>query len=483
MMSNFLAAVAATENDGQLYQNALRLCYNKELMKKNERYIVKIEDYTDEGFGVARVDGYVLFVPGTVAGEEAEILVVKAGKNFGYGKLLRLIEASPHRVEPDCLLGTRCGGCAFWHLSYEEELRLKAARIGAQLRRIGGVDVEVSPIIGAPEQTEYRNKAQFPIRQVKGKPQGGFYAAGSHGVVSGAPCAIQPKVFNDLLEWTLGFMELHGLSAYEEQGYTGLVRHLYLRRGEATGEILVCLVVNQKTFPLKRQFAEELIAAFPDVKTVAINYNDRNTNVVLGKRTEIVTGPGYIEDLLLGKRYRIAPQSFYQVNRRQTERLYQKAIDLAELTGKERVLDLYCGIGTIGLSLAEQCKELVGVEIIPEAIENAKENARLNGVENAEFFCADAKEAAARFAAEGKKFDVIIVDPPRKGCDPGTLEAIREMAPQKLVYVSCNAATLARDLKILEEKGFKTQSATPVDLFPRTHHCEVVAQLHSDINP
>lgn len=449
-------------------------------MKKNEKYIVKIEDYTDEGFGVARVDGYVLFVPGTVAGEEAEILVVKAGKSFGYGKLLRLIEPSPHRVEPGCALGVRCGGCAFWHLSYAEELRLKAARVQAQLQRIGGLDLAVSPPIGAPEQTGYRNKAQFPIRQIKGKPQGGFYAAGSHGVVSGAPCAIQPVVFNEILEWTLCFMEKHGISAYEEQGYTGLVRHLYLRRGEATGEILACLVVNKKSFPLKKQFAEELTAAFPEVKTVSVNYNDRNTNVVLGKVTETVLGPGYIEDILLGKRYRIAPRAFYQVNRRQTEVLYQKAIDLADLKGDERVLDLYCGIGTIGLSLAEQCRELVGVEIVPEAIENAKENARLNSVKNAEFFCADAKEAAARFAAEGRQFDVIIVDPPRKGCDPGTLEAIRQMAPQKLVYVSCNAATLARDLKILEENGFKTVSATPVDLFPRTHHCEVVCSLQKE---
>lgn len=446
-------------------------------MKKNEKYIVKIEDYTDEGFGVARVNGYVLFVPGTVAGEEVEVLVVKAGKSFGYGKLLRVLTPSPYRVEPDCALGNRCGGCAFWHLSYPEELRLKAMRVQTQLKRIGGLDLEISPPIGAAEQIGYRNKAQYPIRQVGGKPQGGFYAAGSHGVVSGAPCAIQPMIFNHILEWTLGFMQRHGLTAYEEQRYSGIVRHLYLRRGEATGELLVCLVVNSKKFALKEQFAKELTAAFPAVRTVAINYNDRNTNVVLGKVTQTVWGPGYIEDILLGKRYRIAPQSFYQVNRRQTEVLYSKAIELAALTGTERVLDLYCGIGTIGLSLAEQCKELVGVEIVPQAIENAKENAKINGIKNAEFFCADAKEAAERFASEGRQFDVIIVDPPRKGCDPATLDAIRQMAPGRLVYVSCNAATLARDLKILEETGFQTISATPVDLFPRTHHCECVALL------
>ncbi len=446
-------------------------------MKKNDLLKIYIEDYTEEGFGIGRVDGYVLFVPGTIAGEEAEVLVVKAGKRFGYGKLLRLLKASPYRVESACPLGSRCGGCAFWHLSYEEEVRLKGARVQAQLERIGGLSLKISTPIAAEKQTAYRNKAQYPIRRIKGKPQGGFYAPGSHGIVSGAPCAIQPPIFNAILEWTLSFMEKHHLSAYEEQGYTGLVRHLYLRRGEATGEIMVCLVVNATEFPLKNAFAAELTADFPMVRTVAINYNDRNTNVVLGKRTETVFGPGHIEDILLGKRYRIAPQSFYQVNRAQTEVLYRKVMELADLKGEEQVLDLYCGIGTIGLSLAEQCKALVGVEIVPQAIENAKENAKRNHVANAEFFCADAKEAAAKFAKEGRRFDVIIVDPPRKGCDQATLDAIAEMAPQKLIYVSCNSATLARDLKILEQKGFSTQSATPVDLFPRTHHVETVALL------
>ncbi len=449
-------------------------------MKKNTVLKVYIEDYTEEGFGIAKPEGYVLFIPGTVAGEEAEVLVVKAGKTFGYAKVLKLLKTSPHRVEPECPLGNRCGGCAFWHLSYEEELRLKAARVQAQIQRIGGLDLQCQPPIGAPTPFGYRNKAQFPIRQVKGKPCAGFYAAGSHGIVSGAPCAIQPPIFNEILQWVLAYMEDHRIPAYEEERYTGLVRHLYLRRGEATEEILACLIVNAKDFPAKKAFAEALATAFPAIRTVAINYNDRNTNVVLGKVTETVYGPGYIEDLLLGKRYRIAPQSFYQVNRTQTEVLYQKAIELAALSGQERVLDLYCGIGTIGLSLADRCKELVGVEIVPQAIENAKCNAERNGVQNAAFFCADAKEAAARFAAEGKHFDVIIVDPPRKGCDRQTLDAIARMAPERLVYVSCNPATLARDLKILKELGFEAKSATPVDLFPRTHHVETVALLERE---
>lgn len=452
-------------------------------MKKNDRLIVKIEDYTEEGFGVAKPEGYVLFIPGTIAGEEAEVLVVKAGKTFGYGKLLKLLTPSPQRITPDCAVAARCGGCAFRHLSYEEELRLKGAKVQAQIKRIGGLELTVSPTLGAAEQRGYRNKAQFPIRQIKGKPQGGFYANGSHNIIPGAPCAIQPAIFNELLDWLLAFMEQNRIPAYEEQGYTGVVRHLYLRYGAASGEILFCPVINGTDFPLKQRLAAELTAAFPQVRTVAINYNDRNTNVVLGKRTETVFGPGYIEDILLGKRYRIAPQSFYQVNHDQTELLYRKAIEQAALTGEERVLDLYCGIGTIGLSLAEHCKELVGVEIVPEAIENAKENARLNGIRNAEFFCADAGQAASRFAAEGKQFDVIIVDPPRKGCDQATLDAIEQMAPKRLVYVSCNPATLARDLKILETKGFHTQSVTPVDLFPRTHHVETVVRLsRSDMN-
>ncbi len=446
-------------------------------MKKNTILTVKIEDYTDEGYGVARADGYVLFIPDTIAGEDAEILVVKAGKSFGYGKLLRLITPSPHRITPDCPLAARCGGCAFRHLSYQEELRLKGAKVQAQIRRIGGIDLTVCPTIGADTQTAYRNKAQFPIRQVKGKPQGGFYANGSHNIIAGAPCVIQPPIFNEILGWFSAFMDRNDISAYEEQTYTGTVRHLYLRYGAATGEILVCPIINGADFPLKHEFAKELTAAFPAVRTVAVNYNERNTNVVLGKRTETLIGPGYIEDILLGNRYRIAPQSFYQVNHAQTERLYRKAIKAANLTGEERVLDLYCGIGTIGLSLADRCKELVGVELVPQAIENAKENARINGISNAEFFCADAGEAAARFAAEGKRFDVIFVDPPRKGCDQTTLDAIGQMAPERLVYVSCNPATLARDLKILEQKGFRTQNVTPVDLFPRTHHVESVALL------
>ncbi len=445
-------------------------------MKKNEKVIVKIEDYTDEGFGVARHEGYVLFIPGTVAGEEAEVLVVKAGKSFGYGKVLRFLKTAPCRVEPECALARRCGGCAFWHLSYEEEVRLKAHRVVNHLKRIGGIEAELSPILAAKSQKEYRNKAQFPIRQIKGEPQGGFYAAGSHGVVSGAPCSIQPALFNDLLEWTLAFMKKEGIPAYEEMGYTGLVRHLYLRMGAGTGQVMVCLVVNGKDFSKKKPFAQEMAKAFPMVKTVCINYNDRNTNVVLGQRTETVLGEGYIEDLLLGKRYRISPKAFYQVNRAQTQVLYSKVMELLELSGKERLLDLYCGIGTIGLSMAEQVKELIGVEIVPEAIENAKENAKLNGITNAEFFCADAKEAAARFAQEGKKFDCIVVDPPRKGCDVQTLEAIREMAPEKLVYVSCNSATLARDLKVLAE-DYEIKNVTPVDLFPRTHHVECCVLL------
>lgn len=446
-------------------------------MKKNDILTVTIEDYTEEGFGVARADGFVLFIPNTIAGEVAEVLVVKVGKTFGYAKVLKLLTRSPHRVESECPLGNRCGGCAFWHLSYEEELRLKAHRVQAQLQRIGGLSLQCDEPIGAPTPFGYRNKAQYPIRQVKGEPQAGFYAAGSHGIVSGAPCAIQPPIFNEILDATLQFMKEHRIPAYEEQHYSGLVRHLYLRRGEATEEILACLVVNAQDFPLKREFAETLQKQFPEIKTVCINYNDKNTNVVLGKRTETVAGEGYIEDILLGKRYRIAPQSFYQVNRTQTEALYKKAIELADLSGKERVLDLYCGIGTIGLSLAERCRELVGVEIVPQAIENAKINAQINGVENAEFFCADAGTAAQKFAQEGKQFDVIIVDPPRKGCDQKTLDAIVQMAPPTLVYISCNPATLARDLKILEESGFETVSATPVDLFPRTHHCECAALL------
>ena len=438
---------------------------------------MKIEDYTAEGFGSARHEGYVLFIPGTIAGETVEALVVKAGKRYGYGKALQIMEKSPARREPLCPLGQRCGGCAFWHLSYEEELRLKAEGVRSKLLRIAGLTPPMEPICGAEEQTGYRNKAQYPIRMVGGRPQGGFYAAGSHGVVAGGPCAIQPVLFNRILQWMLAYMEDRNLTAYEEAGCTGLVRHLYLRRGEATGEVMACLVVNSRTFLGRQAFAAAITAAFPEIRTVAVNYNDRNTNVVLGPRTEILAGPGYIEDVLLEKRFRIAPQAFYQVNRKQTEVLYRKVRELAALSGRERVLDLYCGIGTIGLTLAGGCRALTGVEIVPEAIENAKENARLNGIGNARFICADAQAAAARFAADGERFDLILVDPPRRGCDAAALAAILQMRPEKLIYVSCNAATLARDLKQLQEGGYQVRRVVPVDLFPRTPHVETVVML------
>ena len=369
-------------------------------MKKNEILSVKIEDYTEEGFGVARASGYVLFVPGAVAGEKALVRVVKAGKNFGYAKLLELQETAPERIAPDCDLAGRCGGCAFRHVTYKEELRLKEERVRQSICRIGGLDVPVLPILAAAETERYRNKAQFPIRALRGVPCGGFYAPGSHGVVSGDDCRIQPAIFHEILRWVLDYMQKKDLPAYDEASGKGLIRHLYLREAQNGAQIMVCPVVNGNDFPLKESFAAEIAAAFPPIAAVAVNYNPKNTNVVLGERTETVFGTGYIEDVLCGKQFRIAPESFYQVNRAQTEILYRKAAEFADLREGDHLLDLYCGIGSVGLTMARAETRLTGVEIVPAAVENAKTNARLNGFENARFICADAGAAAARFAAE-----------------------------------------------------------------------------------
>lgn len=443
---------------------------------KNDQLIVTIEDYSNEGHGVARVDGYVLFIPGAAVGETLKVHVLKVGRSFGYAKIMEIHKPSPDRIPCDCAQAVRCGGCAFRHIRYEAELRHKASKVENALRRIGGIDSPpMRPIIAAQNVTGYRNKAQYPIRKENGRTVAGFYAAGSHRIIESERCLLQPDVFDKLLSFTLDFMERHDLSAYDEQTGTGLVRHLYLRRGEKSGEIMVCLVLNGSSLP--DEFLPSLLSAFPQVKCVCINENRKKTNVILGENTHFLTERTYILDTLLGKEFAISPASFYQVNPAQTEPLYQKAAQLAEIDESQTVLDLYCGIGTIGICTGANAKELVGIEIVPQAVENAIQNAKRNHLENTRYLCADAKNGAARLIAEGYHFDTVIIDPPRKGCDRETLEALITLAPKKLVYISCDPATLARDVSLLTQSGFTLQSVTPVDLFPRTTHVECVALL------
>ena len=446
------------------------------MIRKNDRIEVTIEDYSVEGHGVAKVEGYVLFIPEGAVGDHAVVHVLKALKNFGYAKIETFISPGPERIESDCAVSRSCGGCAFRHITYTGELAAKAEKVKNDLIRIGGIqEPPMEAAIGAENTVSYRNKAQYPIRRQQGKTVAGFYAAGSHRVIPCSDCRIQPDVFDKLLTFTLEFMEANGITAYDEQSGAGLVRHLYLRRGEKSGEIMVCLVLNGKRF--HPDFLPRLTAAFPAVKCVCINENREKTNVILGNKTHFLTERTYIVDSLLGKEFAISPDSFYQVNPVQTERLYAKAAELADVQPQETVLDLYCGIGTVGICAAPNAGRLVGIEIVERAVENATENARRNHLTNTRYICADAKNGVAQLQAEGYRFDTVFIDPPRKGCDTQTLQTLVELAPQKLVYISCDPATLARDIKILTANGFSLISATPVDLFPRTAHVETVALL------
>ena len=446
------------------------------MLRKNDDINLTIEDHTREGHGLGRTDGYVVVVPGGVRGDKLLVHIVKAGKNMGYGKILDILSPSPCRIPSDCAVSGRCGGCAFRTVSYEEEKRLKEKRVTDALRRIADIpDPPVLPIVGSDDLYGYRNKAQYPVRSIGGKAATGFFAPASHRLIPAENCRIEPEIFGKILRFTLDFAERHRIPPYEEETHGGRLRHLYLRQGKATGETLVCPVVNGAPFPAV--YADELQAAFPEVKCVCCNINTARTNAVLGKETVFLTDRKYITDTLLGKTFHISPHSFYQVNRNQTEKLYALVCDTARVTENDTVLDLYCGIGTIGICAAANAKKLVGVEIVPDAVENARENAVRNGLTNAEYYCADAKAGAKMLIDKGYCFTVVIVDPPRKGCDEDTVAALGRLLPEKIVYVSCDPATLARDVKRLAAFGYELRSAVPVDMFPRTAHIETVTLI------
>ena len=448
-------------------------------MKKNDIFPAEITGMTSEGAGVCRIEGTAVFVPGTAVGDTLQVRIVKTARNYAFGRVEKLLHPGPGRKETDCPVAAPCGGCVYRHIDYATELTYKQQKVEDALRRIGGLqDLPVMPVLGAENPDRYRNKALLPVgRTPDGKAVVGFFARNSHRIVPCASCLLQPLAFDDIAAAFCGFLDTYNVSVYDEATHKGLVRHLYLRYAEVSGEIMVCAVLNGSRLPHEDVFVEAMRAAAPGVAGVLINVNTEKTNVVLGKKCRVLWGKETITDTLCGLQFEISPLSFYQVNRTQAERLYNKAAEYAGLTGEENLLDLYCGAGTIGLSMAGKAKKLIGVEIIPEAIENAKENARRNGVENAEFFAADAAQAAEMLAKRGEKPDVIVVDPPRKGCDEALLHTIAAMGPKRLVYVSCDPATLARDLARLEPLGYKALEATPVDLFPRTSHCECVVKL------
>ena len=447
------------------------------MLKKNQIEEAEITAMSSDGNGIAKIDGMVVFVPYTAVGDKLRVKIVKVQKNYCFGIIDQLVEPSPDRVENHCPVYQKCGGCSFRHISYAAELRHKAQFVEDNLRRLGGLQPVMLPITPSPLVQGYRNKAQYPIRQHDGRIEAGFFAKRSHRVISCASCDLQPGYFEDILEYTKQFLEQHGIPAYDEQTGKGKVRHLYLRYGEVSGQVMVCLVLNSERMPHQQEYVQGLLKICPQVTSVVLNINREKDNVILGQKCVTIYGSDTIEDTLCGVRFELSPLSFYQVNRQAAQKLYELAAEMADFRGDELLVDLYCGAGTIGLSMASKVRELIGVEIVPDAVENARANARRCGVENARFICADAKEAATQLAAEHLHPDVIVVDPPRKGCDAQVLQAIAQMAPERLVMVSCNSASLARDCKELTALGYHLEKAAPIDLFPRTTHVETVVLL------
>ncbi len=449
------------------------------LVQKNEIGEIEITGMTTQGAGVGHYQGMAVFTPLTAPGDVARVRVVKAAKNYAYGRLEELVSPSADRMEPDCPCFAQCGGCCYRHITYEAELGIKAARVQDALTRIGGFhSLPVRPILGADSRDGYRNKALLPLGTKKdGSLSMGFYAVNSHRIVDCEECRLQPEEFNRAMDAFREWAAAYGDSVYDEATHSGRMRRLYLRKGELTGQILACVVVNGNGLHHESELIEALKQAVPGLSSVVINSNRERTNVALGQKCRTIYGMDTIEDTLCGLRFKLSPLSFYQVNRTQAERLYEVAARYAGLTGQELLLDLYCGAGTIGLSMAGMARRLLGVEIVPQAVENARENARLNGIENAEFFCGDAGEAARMLAERGERPDVIVLDPPRKGCSPDLVRTVAEFGPKRIVYVSCDPATLARDLKLFAELGYPPVEAMPVDMFPGTAHVETVALL------
>ncbi len=451
-------------------------------MQKNDIVISNITDYTADGMGIAKVEGYVLFVPGAVVGDTLRLRVVKCKKNWGYGKIEEVISPSDARIQPQCKVAGKCGGCQYWQMTYEEEKRSKAEKVKSCLMRLGGIETPpMLPIVGAPSLYGYRNKAQYPIRQVNGKPCGGFFAVNSHRVVPCDHCLIQPPIFHEILQFVLRFLEQYHISAYDEQSGKGIVRFLYLRRAAKSGDIMLCLVVGQK-MPYIDAFCKALTTAFPEIKGIALQKNKQNSNVIMEGSTETVWGDGYLTDVLCEKTLQISPASFFQVNPAQTERLYNIVKEYAALSAGDTLVDLYCGIGSIGICVSDPSVNLIGIETVPEAVENAVANAANNRLENARFICADASEGTKILLDENIHPDVVIVDPPRKGLDVQTIHAVAQMNPKRVVYVSCDPATLARDIALFAPLGFIATKIQPVDMFPRTSHVESVVCLSRE-NP
>ena len=446
-------------------------------LAKNSIHTVTVEGYSSQGFGVCRVGGSVVFVTHALLGELCEIKILKEGRNASYAKVEKILSPSPHRVSPPCPHFGKCGGCDLMHMDYDEELSLKKQRVEDALRRIGGLDITVPEIIGSDRQHGYRNKAVYAVAETDGAVAAGFYRPRSHTLIPTEKCLIQSEVSDRASAAVLRWMRTCGIPAYDEQGGTGLVRRVFCRYAFATGEAQVVVVTSDKSLKSADKLISEITEACPEVVSIVVNANKSRGNTVLAGKFSTLWGRAAIEDELCSLRFSLSPLSFYQINSAQAEKLYAKAIEYASLGGSETVLDLYCGTGTITLALSRLAKRVIGIEIVEAAIKDARENAKRNNITNADFICADAFDAAKILAERGTQADVIVVDPPRKGLATGVTDLIAELSPARIVYVSCDPATLARDIKLFSTVGYLLSKVTALDMFPRCAHVETVALL------
>lgn len=447
-------------------------------IQKNDELELAFEDITHDGAGVGKVNGFPIFVPNVLPGERAKVKIIKVKKGYGFGRLQDLLEVSPNRIEPSCPIYKECGGCQLQHMTYESQLHVKQKQVQEVLSRIGHLkDVTVHPVLGMTNPWRYRNKAQVPIGEEEGGLVAGFYQKRSHRIVDMKSCLIQVENNDHIVQGVKEIAQKYGVRAYDEQKHRGTLRHVMVRYGLNTGQAMVVLITKNDQLPNKKNIIDEVHKAFPEVKSIVQNVNPKRTNVIFGDSTKVLWGDEYIYDTIGDIKFAISARSFYQVNPEQTKVLYDKALEYANLNGDEIVMDAYCGIGTISLFLAQKAKQVYGVEIVPEAIEDAERNAELNSISNVEFGVGEAEKVIPNWYKQGIKADIIVVDPPRKGCDEALLQTIIDMKPKKVVYVSCNPGTLARDLRVLEDGGYKTLEVQPVDMFPHTTHVECVAQI------
>ncbi|MFR6065240.1 MAG: 23S rRNA (uracil(1939)-C(5))-methyltransferase RlmD [Eubacterium sp.] len=446
-------------------------------LKKNDEIELDITAVTSEGSAIGRYGELAVFVRGAVPGDRITAHIIKVSKNYAIAIIKNIIMPSADRIDSDCPVSDKCGGCSFRNMTYERELEFKKSIVEENIRRIGHIDFKAEEIIAADNTECYRNKAQYPVCIQNGSFTAGFYAYKSHRIIPAKSCKLQPKEFERGLEAFEKWALQSGVTSYDEKTGKGLLRHIYFRKAFATGEIMACAVINGKTLPNSEMLVSLLQEAFSNLKSVVVNINTEKTNVILGRKTKVIWGEDKITDILLGKKFVVSAESFYQVNHAQCEKLYEAAAEFAQLNSNQILLDMYCGAGTIGITMADKCKQLVGIEIVPSAVDNARENARLNNIQNAEFICADAFEGAKLITEKGIKPDTVILDPPRKGCQKELFDIIENLGINRIVYVSCNSATLARDLEILHSKGYILKRLKAADMFPRTPHVECVALI------